>query len=160
MLQEAIDSNPHTEEVSCEVVLPKSVYIPDSYIADFTLRLAIYRRAAKLKTPTDVEDLRVELADRFGSLPDEVNNLLETIKIKQIASSLGIEKLTLTDTSISIKITPPENPEKLIAYIMKNKQTMQVKDNNRILARIPAKHLDYPAKLKYLYQILGELVIL
>jgi transcription-repair coupling factor (superfamily II helicase) len=70
-----------------------AVYIPTNYIGDSSLRLAIYRRTANLKNRSEIEAFRDEMIDRFGLLPEEFNNLLKIVEIKNICYSLKIESL-------------------------------------------------------------------
>ena len=69
------------------------ILIPDGYVKDLSLRLSLYRRIASLEVQDDVHALREELIDRFGSLPDEVKNLLELVVIKCFCRQACIEKL-------------------------------------------------------------------
>jgi transcription-repair coupling factor (superfamily II helicase) len=58
--------------------------MPESYIADLDLRLAMYKRLASLEEPEDIEDFAAELIDRFGALPPETEHLLQIVAIKQL----------------------------------------------------------------------------
>ena len=69
------------------------VLIPSKYIEDSSLRLAIYRRAGSLKTNTEIEAFKDEMVDRFGALPNEFDNLLNMVKIKNTCIELKIESL-------------------------------------------------------------------
>ncbi|MBT8347753.1 MAG: transcription-repair coupling factor, partial [Desulfofustis sp.] len=84
-----------TDDLDPEINLKVSAYIPESYIADIEQRYIMYRRIAQQSRSTaeDDTDLREELADRFGALPDEVTNLFEVVAIKKAMVPLRIEKL-------------------------------------------------------------------
>ncbi|NBU53628.1 MAG: transcription-repair coupling factor, partial [Alphaproteobacteria bacterium] len=93
MLNEAIAElkNQNISEKQLEftpsINLGIAVYIPTTYIEDSSLRLAIYRRTANLKNRSEIEAFRDEMIDRFGLLPEEFNNLLKIVEIKNICYS-------------------------------------------------------------------------
>ncbi len=85
------------EEIEPAILLRLSAFIPDNYISDITLRLSIYRRISSLKSEDALVELRDELSDRFGALPEEAINLLHVIKIKLLSKQLYIIKVTDID---------------------------------------------------------------
>jgi transcription-repair coupling factor (superfamily II helicase) len=85
------------EEIEPAILLRLSAFIPDNYISDISLRLSIYRRISSLKSVSALLELRDELSDRFGSLPEEAINLLHVIKIKLLSKQLFIIKVTDID---------------------------------------------------------------
>ncbi len=77
--------------------LPLPATLPEAYIPDARLRLALYRRMATLKRLEEVEALARELRDRFGPPPQEVRELLWMVQVKILAtqagaSSIGVER--------------------------------------------------------------------
>ncbi|HKN18632.1 MAG TPA: TRCF domain-containing protein, partial [Dissulfurispiraceae bacterium] len=84
-------------EIEPAILLRLSAFIPDNYISDITLRLSIYRRISSLKSLDALWDLRDELSDRFGALPEEAINLLHVIKIKLLSKQLYIIKVAEID---------------------------------------------------------------
>ena len=62
------------------------IIIPEKYVADLGVRLGLYKRIGGLKTVEEINDMREELIDRFGPVPEEVENLLKTVEIKQICA--------------------------------------------------------------------------
>lgn len=68
--------------------------IPETYIEDLTLRLSLYRRIANSKRDEDIEGIEAEMADRFGSLPEQVKNLMDIVRLKLKARKLLIESVT------------------------------------------------------------------
>lgn len=75
------------------IILGLPVLLPESYVKDLSVRLGLYRRIATLKNDADVEAMRVELVDRFGSLPQEVQNLLDVVVIKKLSREVGVERV-------------------------------------------------------------------
>ncbi len=85
------------EEVEPAILLRLSAFIPDTYISDITLRLSMYRRISSIKSLDALVELRDELSDRFGALPEEAINLLHVLKIKLLSKQLYIIKVSETD---------------------------------------------------------------
>ena len=76
-----------------EVDLKLAALLPDDYIHDVNARLGIYKRIASCATVEDMDELQVELIDRFGLLPDATKNLFSLQQLKLKASELGIKKI-------------------------------------------------------------------
>ncbi|MDP3313157.1 transcription-repair coupling factor [Lutibacter sp.] len=71
------------------------ILFPDNYVNVITERLNLYNRLGELKTEIELQLFELELIDRFGPLPTQVADLLNSVRIKWIAKKLGIEKLVL-----------------------------------------------------------------
>jgi transcription-repair coupling factor (superfamily II helicase) len=77
-----------------QINLQVSAYIPEEYVPDARQRLNIYKRMATLTEEEEADDLRVELRDRFGKLPELVDNLFKIITLKlMLRKAGGIELL-------------------------------------------------------------------
>jgi transcription-repair coupling factor (superfamily II helicase) len=83
--------------------LPLPVFIPVDYVPDDTLRLRLYRRMAQLATLDEVDALAAEMADRFGPIPDEVDNLLYQLRLKVLAGTAGVEAIALDDGKLAVR---------------------------------------------------------
>jgi transcription-repair coupling factor (superfamily II helicase) len=84
--------------------LPLKAYIPDEYIADVETRLSLYQRLSRVDKLEQIETLKDEFGDRFGAMPPEVKNLLYALKIKMLATRVGIESVTTEDGLIVIRL--------------------------------------------------------
>ena len=69
------------------------VLIPESYVRDLPVRLGLYRRIGALASDAETEAMAAELVDRFGKLPEEVENLLGVVALKRACRESGVEKL-------------------------------------------------------------------
>lgn len=76
-----------------KIDLPLPVGIPEDYIQDQSVRLALYRRAASINQVAAIEPLEKEFMDRFGPLPPSVSNLLHQLELKLLAEQAGIESI-------------------------------------------------------------------
>ncbi len=79
------------EEVTPEIRWNKPALIPDDYIENPHQRLSIYKRLSGVQSDGDVEDMRCELEDRYGPLPEPVSNLLEVVRVKPILGRMGVK---------------------------------------------------------------------
>ncbi|WP_394340454.1 transcription-repair coupling factor [Lutibacter oceani] len=71
------------------------ILFPDDYINVISERLSLYNQLGELKTEEELQNFEVQLIDRFGELPTQVVDLLNSVRIKWIAKKLGIERLIL-----------------------------------------------------------------
>lgn len=87
------------EEESIDVTIDLNVnsYIDNIYINDEEQKIAIYKKIAAIKTEDDAMDIYDELIDRFGSIPNEVDNLLQISVLKNIAKNVGVESIQQKD---------------------------------------------------------------
>jgi transcription-repair coupling factor (superfamily II helicase) len=69
------------------------VLIPETYVRDLPVRLGLYRRIGALASDGESEAMAAELVDRFGKLPEEVENLLQVVALKRACREAGVEKL-------------------------------------------------------------------
>jgi len=73
--------------------LPLSAYLPESYVSDEPLRLQLYRRIAELNSPEAIETMKQELRDRFGPVPEPVEQLLYVVRMRMLARQAGVERI-------------------------------------------------------------------
>ncbi len=75
------------------IALGLPVLIPETYVRDLPVRLGLYRRIAALASDAESEAMAAELVDRFGKLPEEVENLLAVVGLKRLCREADVEKL-------------------------------------------------------------------
>jgi transcription-repair coupling factor (superfamily II helicase) len=68
---------------------------PDDYINNISERLSLYNQLGSIKDNEGLQQFENELKDRFGELPEEVIDLLNSVRIKWIATSIGLEKIVM-----------------------------------------------------------------
>lgn len=117
--------------------LGASILIPDEYVPDLSVRLSLYRRIAALEDISEHDELVAELVDRFGSLPQEVQNLIDTIIIKIRCRTAHIEKLDAGPKGLSVTFRHNRfpNPDALIGLISKKSGVMQVTADQKLVVR-------------------------
>ena len=110
------------------------IFIPDSYIPSIEERLNIYRRMGEITNEEELNRLMDELRDRFGEWPEPVSELAEVIRLKQLASQLGWEKITLKNKRLSAYFPPEENTayynspvfQSILTYLQRHPNTCRL----------------------------------
>lgn len=107
----------------CEIDMHISALFPDDYINDINLRLSLYKRLASCSSKEQFEDLKIELIDRFGSLPPSAQNLFEISFLKQIANKLGIIRILGDENGCLFEFREKHNvdPAYLVQIITQSK---------------------------------------
>jgi len=124
MLEEAVAETRGAGEVSDgdwspQIAVGTAVMIPEGYVPDLQLRLALYRRLADLDAPEEIDAFAAELIDRFGALPAEVEHLLKIVFIKGLCRRANVEKLDAGPKGVVIHFRKREFPDPagLVRYI-------------------------------------------
>ncbi len=109
--------------------------IPEDYVADLPVRLALYRRLAEIEDDRDIESFAAELVDRFGPLPEEVKYLLQIVAIKSLCRRANVEKIDVGPKGavLSFRDNIFANPEGLIAYIAKHPDGARVRPDMKVV---------------------------
>ncbi|MEZ5647729.1 MAG: transcription-repair coupling factor [Alphaproteobacteria bacterium] len=118
-----------------QISLGTAVLIPEVYVQDLDVRLGLYRRIAELVDRTEIEAFAAELIDRFGPLPDEVENLLETIAIKKLCREAGVEKLDAGPKGavITFRHNRFANPHGLVTLISRKAGLIKVRPDQKLV---------------------------
>jgi transcription-repair coupling factor (superfamily II helicase) len=83
-----------------KIDLPLPVGIPGEYIPERSVRLSLYRRGAAILNRREIEELGNEFKDRFGPLPEPVENLLAQLELKLLAEKAGVESIVVHNHQI------------------------------------------------------------
>lgn len=121
---------------SPQINLGTSVLIPDHYVEDLGVRMSLYRRLQDLENKDDIESFAAELIDRFGELPDEVQNLLDIVEIKQLCKIAGISQIDAGPKGAVITFhdnTPPNVPA-LMAWMQEKGGTVKLRPDQKLVA--------------------------
>ena len=126
------------ESWSPSISIGTDVLIPDTYIEDLTVRLSLYRKIASVYDQESIQDIKVELIDRFGPLPEKVKNLLQIVELKQISKSINVEKIDAGNKGFSIQFRNNKfsKPEKLISWISLQKNTIQLRADHKLVIKL------------------------
>jgi transcription-repair coupling factor (superfamily II helicase) len=104
-----------------EIDLQISALIPENYLPDVHTRLVLYKRIAHAKDAQELEQLQIEMIDRFGLLPQALKNLFQLTELKLIANKIGIKKIVSGSKGGRIEFNPKPtiNPADIIQLIQK-----------------------------------------
>lgn len=141
-----------------QINLGAAVLIPDTYVADLDVRLALYRRIGELADEQEIEAFAAELVDRFGTLPTEVEQLLQVVAIKRLCVTAGIDRIEAGPKGAVFGFHNDSfaNPEGLVAFIAGQAGTVRLRpDHKLVVQRAWETAAD---RLKGARQILGDLV--
>jgi transcription-repair coupling factor (superfamily II helicase) len=100
-----LKGEPIQEELAPDIHLPFSALLPEAYIPDIDQRLTLYRRLAKMTNLKGIGAIKEEMADRFGRLPDEANNLLLKIMLKVLSVRAGCKRLDLVGRQLRLQFS-------------------------------------------------------
>ena len=141
MLEEAVAqirsgaTSDSDEQWSPQINIGTSVLIPESYVPDLDVRMALYRRLAGLEDPTDIDRFAAELIDRFGALPEEVQHLLEIVSIKALCRQAQVEKIEAgpKGATITFRNNTFPDPAGLVRLISEHRSTMRVRPDKKVV---------------------------
>ncbi len=122
---------------SPQINIGTSVLIPESYVADLDIRMALYRRLGSVSTEEEIDAFAAELVDRFGPMPTEVQHLLEIVTIKTVCRRAGIAKIDAGPKGavVSFRNDQFANPAGLVEYISTSPYDMKVRPDQKLVFR-------------------------
>lgn len=147
MLEAAVEALKEGREPSLNDVLGKQTEVelripallPEDYIGDVNMRLAMYKKLASCKSNDEIDDFQIELIDRFGLLPQSAKNLVQLSVAKLLAATIGINKIEANEQGGTIDFAQDTkiDPGYLIQMIQKQPRKFA---------------FDGPSKLKFMHK--------
>jgi len=142
---------------STEIDLGVPAMLPDDYIMDIHTRLILYKRIANAADQKALDDLQVELIDRFGLLPEPAKCLFANTAIKLHAQELGIRKIEFGTTAGRIQFADQPNidPSKMIQLIQTQPKQFKLDSQQRLhLMDVPE---NFQERIEHIHQLLDTL---
>jgi transcription-repair coupling factor (superfamily II helicase) len=141
MLQEAVEAlksgveEPVEEAWSPAITLGTPVTIPESYVSDLPLRLSLYRRLSTLESEEEMESFAAEMIDRFGPMPEEVEQLMKLVSIKAFCRKAHVEKVDAGPKGliISFRDNSFANPQGLVRFITEQGSDAKIRQDMKIV---------------------------
>lgn len=123
------------DQWSPQINIGTSVLIPEGYVQDLNVRLALYRRLSELDSKDEIDGFGAELIDRFGELPEEVEHLLKIVEIKTNCRKANVEKVDAGPKGAVITFHKSEfpNPEGLINFISTYPARVKVRPDQKVV---------------------------
>jgi len=125
---------PPREALSPVITVDAPILIPEDYVPDLPLRMALYRRLNEPEDRAGLDGFAAEMIDRFGPLPPETANLIQLMEIKANAKAAGIAKLDVGTKGALVSFHGDQfaNVPGLIAYVERLKGRARIRPDNRL----------------------------
>jgi transcription-repair coupling factor (superfamily II helicase) len=159
--EESKAANRYVTEAAIETDF--QLMIPDHYVSDIPERISLYRELDDLDKASDLVEFKERLEDRFGPLPQETEDLIETIRLRWLAEYLGMEKIMLKGGKmIAAFISDEESPffqgptfARILNYLKHHARDAKMYQRNNAL-RMSIENMNSPlAALRVLEDIAG-----
>ncbi len=123
------------DALSPQITLDAPIMIPEDYVPDLAVRMALYRRMNDAEGADAVEALAAEMIDRFGPLPPPTQNLLKLIEVKRQAIEARIAKIDVGPKGVLVSFHNDDFPDPmgLIAYVERLKGTAKLRPDNKLV---------------------------
>ncbi len=122
-------------EIDPEINLDISAFIPESYVPDTNQRYIAYRKIAAVKSTAEAQELEAEMLDRYGKLPRETKNLIETVSLKEELRRLRITKLEQSPACFvfSFAEDTPVTPQHILIFIKLQRGKSRLTPDSRLI---------------------------
>ncbi|RVQ68988.1 transcription-repair coupling factor [Croceicoccus ponticola] len=139
--------------LSPQITVDAPIMIPEDYVPDLAVRMALYRRLNEVTDKEEIEGLAAEMIDRFGPLPEATENLVKLIEIKQQACEANIAKIDLGPRGALVAFFKDEfsDPVGLLAYVDRLKGTARLRPDMKLV--IERAWGDPKSRLNGLFQL-------
>jgi transcription-repair coupling factor (superfamily II helicase) len=120
--------------LSPQITVDAPIQIPEDYVPDLAVRMALYRRLNDAKDKAEIEGLAAEMIDRFGPLPDPTANLIKLIEIKHQAIEAHIAKIDVgvRGTLVSFHKDMFPDPAGLLGYVERLQDTAKLRPDMKL----------------------------
>ncbi len=110
------------EEIDTSINIGVDIYIPKDFIEDENLRMTFYKKVASARDDQRLEDIRGEMRDRFGALPENVEALLQFIRLKLLAKNIGVISIAREGAKAAVRFQPTAkiDPNRLLEMLQAN----------------------------------------
>lgn len=132
-------SQTEQHEWTPQINLGTPVLIPEGYVQDLGVRLGLYRRVSTLVDQSAIDGFAAEMVDRFGPLPQEVENLLKIVAIKRLCVDASVEKLDAGPKGVvlSFRNNRFANPAGLVEFVTRQAATVKLRPDQKLVVRRP-----------------------
>jgi len=126
-------------EVEPEINLKVPAYFPEIFLPDISERIVLYRRLSGVESDEGISEIEDEIRDRFGSLPEEVVNLLGLMRLKLYLKKLHVVKMSSGPKRTSLQFAPttPVEPQRLIKLIQKDPKKYTITPDQKLVFDAP-----------------------
>ncbi|PLK26043.1 transcription-repair coupling factor [Novosphingobium sp. TH158] len=124
-----------TSGLSPQITVDAPIMIPEEYVPDLAVRMALYRRLNDAESNDEIEGLSAEMIDRFGPLPKPTANLVKLIEVKRQAIVANIAKIDVgaKGSLVSFHDDSFPDPAGLVAYAQRLEGTVKLRPDNKLV---------------------------
>ena len=164
LMEEAVadmKGEPLAQPLDPEINIQLSAYFSESYIPDIDQRMFLYRRLARMSELQELSDIRTELSDHFGPLPDGATHLLFKIMLKIMARHAGVSRLDLRDRMLVLSFSAAhlQDPSVVTELIRRDPRQFEFSPDGVLKARLAAQGaVGQLAQAKNILQAIGQRV--
>lgn len=120
----------------CTIETDLEILIPDDYVQNITERIGLYSQLDNIENEQKLAGFKKQIKDRFGPIPDAVQELIESVRLRWVAQNLGFEKLILKNDTLKGYFISPEKEEyyksdvfgKILTYVQLHPKRCKMKD--------------------------------
>ena len=140
-----------------EIKLHAPALLPDDYCPDVHERLILYKRLANARDSVELSQLREELIDRFGKLPEAAQTLIESHRLRLMATEIGLAKIDADSDGILLQFDPePRTPPTQILAFAQGRRDTSFAGQDRLRVKVASK--DTAERIQTLRSILQALL--
>ncbi|MEE2001471.1 transcription-repair coupling factor [Alkalimonas sp. MEB108] len=164
MLEQAVEALKNGKEPSLDQLLSQQseielripALLPEDYIPDVSMRLSFYKKLASAKNERELDEVQVELIDRFGLLPDASKNLVALSTFKLQAQALGIKRIEASAKGGIVEFMEQTRvaPAYIIELIQTKSREFKLEGGQKL--RFSSELTDSQARLNYIQQLLAN----
>jgi len=127
------------EKIRPEIHLGLPAFIPEDYISDMHRRLVTYKRISMASTEEDLAELREELTDCYGFVPPQADNLLDVIRIRNLATQVMAKRIDYDGKNLTISFfrSSALNPEKIVGLVRPKTRGMRFTPDFKLHLPVP-----------------------
>lgn len=151
-----IKGEPQVEELEPEINVQMSAYFSEEYIPSLDQRLMLYRRLSGFVDLKDLSDVRDELIDRYGEMPEEAQNMLLKIMLKIMAVKAGIKRLDVSGQQMNATFSErhQKNPQNIVNLVMPEPDRFELTPECVLKVKLPKAST--PALLSHIKKVLKD----
>jgi transcription-repair coupling factor (superfamily II helicase) len=164
LMEEAVSElkgEPVVQPLDPEINIQLSAYLSEAYIPDIDQRMLLYRRLARMTELQEIGDIRAEISDRFGPLPEEATHLLFKIMLKVLARQAGVARLDLKGPKLVLVFSPAhaKDASAVTQLIQRDPARFEISPDGILKASLTAQGtVGQLAQAKNLLQAVGQRV--
>ncbi|THB63550.1 MAG: transcription-repair coupling factor [Gammaproteobacteria bacterium] len=150
-----VENSLNIDEIKVDIRIP--ALIPEDYIGDIHTRLVLYKRISSAENDEDIKQLKIEMIDRFGLIPDRAARLFDLSKMKIQARKLGIKQIDFAARGgfISFRTDTCVDPVKIIKLVQHQADRYRLEGSDKLRVKMDLQ--DHDERYDFVMDILARL---